>query len=193
MPRQRPMPVVVLAGVDRHHIEVVEGSVLLSLPEPVLLRHEIDVQQGELTRQVWDRSGLVERRDVGLDHTCLSCALRFEIVPTLVRLAQTGRWRSVTVSLPVAAEPAPLVRSIRQMVVDERPAAELVEVRSVVTCVSGASFQADLSVTTCSTSAIRPATMVTTARSARCSPSNWSTPMCGPSATARRTPRRWPS
>jgi G3E family GTPase len=144
MPRDRQLPLVVLAGVDRGDLEVVEGSVMLSLPSPVLVRHEIDVQGGTLTRHVSEAAGPIERRVTGLDHACMSCALRYEIVPTLVRLAESNRWRSAVVSLPVAAEPAPVVRGLSHMVVDGRPAAERIRVDSTVGCVGGARFRADL-------------------------------------------------
>jgi G3E family GTPase len=126
------LPVVVLSGVRSEDQDLSALSVACSLPVPVLLRHELHVAEGYLRRIVSDTTGVLEDVRVPLEHACLTCALRYEIVPTLVRLAKDHAWSSVLLSLPAAAEPLPLVRAIQQTVVDGRPVADWVDVRSVV-------------------------------------------------------------
>jgi G3E family GTPase len=126
------LPVVVLSGVRSEEQDLTALSIACSLPEPVVLRHELHAAEGYLRRVVSDTSGVVEDVRVPLDHACLTCALRHEIVPTLVRLAKQRTWSSVLLCLPAAAEPLPLVRAIQQTVVDGSPVAGQVEVRSVV-------------------------------------------------------------
>jgi G3E family GTPase len=126
------LPVVVLSGVRSEDQDLSALSVACSLPLPVVLRHELHVAEGYLRRIVSDTTGVLEDVRVPLEHACLTCALRYEIVPTLVRLAKDHAWSSVLLGLPAAAEPLPLVRAIQQTVVDGRPVADWVDVRSVV-------------------------------------------------------------
>lgn len=107
-------------------------GVACSLPTPLVLRHELNVTKGYLRRVASDSTGVVEDVMIPLEHACLTCALRYEILPTLVRLAQSRTWPTVLLSLPEAAEPLPLVRAIAQTVVDGHQVSDWVEVRSVV-------------------------------------------------------------
>ncbi|HSJ22621.1 MAG TPA: GTP-binding protein [Nocardioidaceae bacterium] len=126
------LPVVVLSGVRKDEQDLAALSVACSLPEPVVLRHELHVTEGYLRRVVSDTAGVVEDVSIPLEHACLTCALRYEIVPSLVRLAKDNAWSSVLLNLPTAAEPLPLVRAIQHTVVDGRPVSDWLDVRSVI-------------------------------------------------------------
>lgn len=139
-----PLPVVVLSALTRDLLEPVELSITFGLPNPVFVRHELDAAAGTVTRVVSDASGLVEREVVPLDHTCLSCALRHEIVPTLTRLAQTRRWSSIALSLPPATLPLPLVEAIAGMARVSAPVRRAIRVASILTVVEAGSLVADL-------------------------------------------------
>lgn len=133
------LPVVVLCGSSRESQAVAAMSLALELPQPVVVRHEIDVDAGFIRRVVSDSTGVLEDVRVPVEHACLTCALRYEIVPTMVRLAQEAgsRWASAVLDLPESVEVVPVVRALRHMVVGGRPAGRYVDVRSVLAAVEG--------------------------------------------------------
>jgi G3E family GTPase len=102
-PEAAAVPVVLVTGVDP---EAMAGAVVglqFDLPGAVAVRHDIDPEAQTLTRTVSDVSGLLEREVLDLDHACVACALREDVVPTILRLATSGRWDSLLVHLPVGA------------------------------------------------------------------------------------------
>lgn len=80
------------------------------LPDAVAVRHTIDVERQVLTRVVSDVSGIVEREEIDLAHACVTCAIREEIVPTLERLGDQGKWSAIVSCLPIAAEARQVAR-----------------------------------------------------------------------------------
>lgn len=128
----RPVPVVVLSGVDPDAMATTLVGLQFDLPEAVAVRHHIDVERGVLTRTVSDMGGEVERHEVLLEHACVTCALREDVVPTLERLARDGRWRTIVAHLPVGAEAAQLCTALSR---DIR-LARVLRVSSVVAAVS---------------------------------------------------------
>ncbi|MFC7505879.1 GTP-binding protein [Nocardioides sp. CPCC 206347] len=102
------VPVVLIAGVDPDAMASTMVGLQFDLPGAVAVRHAIDVERGLLTRTVSDLSGVVETHETLLEHACVSCAIREDIVPTLERLARDGRWQSIVAHLPVGAEAAHL-------------------------------------------------------------------------------------
>ncbi len=97
-------PVIVITGTDRAAMDSAMVAVLWDLPSAVAVAHRINPTAQVLTRVVSDSSGVIEREDIPLEHACISCALREDIVPTLERLARDGRWRTIVSCLPIAAE-----------------------------------------------------------------------------------------
>ncbi|WP_067430343.1 GTP-binding protein [Nocardioides jensenii] len=136
----RQLPVVLLAGLTRTSMETVESAVALTLPDAALARFEIDVIGGAVTRVVSDATGVVERDTVPLDHTCLSCALRHEIVPTLARLAESGRWGTLVLSLPAGCHASALVHGLPSLLA-RRPRLRMA---AVVAALHGPSLLEDL-------------------------------------------------
>ncbi|MFW6772697.1 GTP-binding protein [Nocardioides sp. CPCC 205120] len=96
--------VVLVTGVAPDAMAAAQLSLLWDLPDAVAVRHHIDLDRGVLERVVSDLTGVVEHVEVELEHACVSCALREDVLPTLDRLARDGRWRSVVAQLPVGAE-----------------------------------------------------------------------------------------
>jgi len=140
----RPTPVVVLTGLTRSVLEPVELSITFGLTAPALVRHELDATAGTVTRLVSDVTGIIEREVVPLDHTCITCALRHEIVPSLTRLAESGRWAALVLSLPPATQPQPLVEAITAMIRSSAPVRRAVRLGAVVAAVETASLEHDL-------------------------------------------------
>lgn len=97
-------PIVLLTGLDADALASVLVGVSWDLPRAVAVRHEIDPERQVLTRTVSDLTGVLEREEFELEHACVNCALREDIIPTLERLARDGRWESVIACLPLGAE-----------------------------------------------------------------------------------------
>ncbi|GAA4730789.1 GTP-binding protein [Isoptericola chiayiensis] len=102
----------VLVGVD----PVLRDSTLTGLafdaPSTVTVKHDLHVADGTLRRVVVDVTGVVEDETIPLEHACVSCCVREDAVPTLARLAATGRWTDIVLALPVTAEPLPVTRGL---------------------------------------------------------------------------------
>ncbi|MET3961076.1 G3E family GTPase [Marmoricola sp. OAE513] len=97
-------PLVVVTGVDPAAIDAAMIGPSWDLPDAVAVRHRIDPESQVLTRIVSHAGGIVEHVDIPLEHACVTCALREDILPTLERLGRDKRWRSVLAALPAAAE-----------------------------------------------------------------------------------------
>ncbi|WP_341926566.1 GTP-binding protein [Nocardioides psychrotolerans] len=133
-------PVVLLTGVDTPTLEAAMVSMLFDLPQAVAVRHRIDVEAQVLHRSVSDLSGVVEREEIELEHACVSCALREDIIPTLERVARDGRWATVLAALPTGAEAGQVCNVLSW---DTRLARHL-RVATVVTALDGSDIVEDL-------------------------------------------------
>ncbi|SEE67337.1 CobW family GTP-binding protein [Jiangella alba] len=100
----RTTPVVLVTGVAPEAMAAATIALQWDLPDAVVVQHRIDVGRSVLMRTVSDVSGVVEDERIDLEHACVSCAIREDIVPTLVRLAAAERWGAVVAQLPPGAE-----------------------------------------------------------------------------------------
>lgn len=133
-------PIAIVTGV---HVEAMSATVLslmLDLPDPVVIRHRIDLERSVLVRMVSDITGIVDHQEIDLEHACVPCAVREDVVPTIERVARDARWRSVIVQLPVAAQPGQVCVVLSQ----ERDLAGALGISSVVTALDGADLEDDL-------------------------------------------------
>lgn len=113
-----PVPVVTLASLDPVLREAAADGLLCDLSDAVVVRHDLIIHvagdsSGHLRRVVYDRTCVYEDVLLPLEHACLSCALREDILPVLDRLARTPVG-AVVLALPVAAEPLTVVRTIAE-------------------------------------------------------------------------------
>jgi G3E family GTPase len=134
------VPLILLTGVDPAAMATTMVGLQFDLPGAVAVRHHIDVERQVLTRTVSDVTGLVERREIELEHACVTCAIREDIVPTLERVARSGRWQSIVALLPIGAEAAHLCSALRR---DTR-LARLLRTSAVLTAVGTAHPLRDL-------------------------------------------------
>ncbi|MCX6400580.1 MAG: GTP-binding protein [Propionibacteriales bacterium] len=134
------VPVVLLSGVDPDAMATTMVGLQFDLPDAVAVRHAIDVDRQLLTRTVSDVTGVIEQHETFLDHACVSCAMREDIVPTLERLARDGRWQSIVAHLPVGAEAAHLCSALA---LDSR-LARFLRVSAVVAAIGSAQPVRDL-------------------------------------------------
>lgn len=133
-------PTFLVTGTHPDAMAAATIGLQFDLPDAVVVRHELDAAAGHLIRTVSDLSGLLEREVVALDHACASCAVREDILPTLQRLAELGRWGSLVAHLPIAADARSLCRALAQ----DRSLAPLVRVAGVVAALDGAATVDDL-------------------------------------------------
>ncbi|WP_203336081.1 CobW family GTP-binding protein [Nocardioides limicola] len=96
--------VVLVSGVDPAPMASALVSLQWDLARAVAVRHHIDPDRSVLERVVSDASGVIEHEEMLLEHACVTCALREDIVPTLERLAADGRWDSIIAHLPIGCE-----------------------------------------------------------------------------------------
>ncbi len=133
-------PLVLLTGIDPEALASAMIALQWDVPGAVAVRHEIDVEDQVLTRTVSDASGIVERVHLDLDHACVSCALREDIMPTLVRLADDGQWSTIIAHLPVSSDATQVCRVLDH----DDSLARTLHVASVVAVVNGPTVRADL-------------------------------------------------
>ena len=107
-------PLIVVTGVDPAAMDCAMVSLAWDLPRAVTVRHRIDPESQVLTRTVSDATGVLEQEQIPLEHACVSCALREDIVPTLERLGRDDRWSNVVAGLPNATEAGQLAHILGQ-------------------------------------------------------------------------------
>lgn len=142
------LPVTAVTAVDAASRDAVVLSVQLDAPDAVVVRHDLaGAGQGFLRRVVSDGTGVLEDVVVPLEHACLSCAVREDLLPTLVRVAELGRWRAALLALPLASEPVPVVRGLLGLLggaAAGRAVRERLHLAGVVAAVDGATAVGDL-------------------------------------------------
>lgn len=105
-------PLVVVTGVDPSSMDATLLSLAWDLPRAVSVRHRIAPDSQVLTRTVSDVTGVVEQEQIQLEHACVSCAIREDILPTLERCARDGRWSSIVSGLPTGTEAHQLAHAL---------------------------------------------------------------------------------
>lgn len=139
---EHPLPVVLVVGLTSTASAAAGLAVQCDLPGAVVVRH--DFADGRLHRVVSDLGGVLEREVVELEHGCLSCALREDVVPTLLRLAEAGRWRQIVGVLPPTVDPLPVCRMLGHGRHAGRAIGQWLELRSVLAAVDVAAVVPDV-------------------------------------------------
>lgn len=103
--------VTVVNAVDPVLRGTAAANLVCEVPGAVVVGHEL-LPEG-LRRVVWDGSGVREDEVLVLEHACLSCAVREDVLPTLERVLATAP-PAVVLTPPVAAEPVPVLRALLQ-------------------------------------------------------------------------------
>ncbi len=131
------VPLVVVSSIDPVMPQVLASGLLCDVPDLTVIRHEISAAEHRLRRVVTRADRVEEDVDVELEHTCLSCALRADIVPTVVRVA-AQQPAAIALVLPVTADPVPAVHALARLRGDG------VRVRATVAAVDAHRFEWDL-------------------------------------------------
>jgi G3E family GTPase len=132
--------VIAVTGVDPDAMATVMVGLLWDLAGAVTVQHRIDPERQVLLRVVSDMTGELDREEFPLEHACVSCALREDVIPTLERLARDGRWRTVVACLPVGAEAV----QVGHVVAADTRLARHLRLSSVVAALDGGSVVEDL-------------------------------------------------
>lgn len=133
-------PLVVFTSIDPSAMDAAMMSLSWDVPRAVVVRHRIDPHSQVLTRTVSHAGGILEQEETPLEHACVSCALREDILPTLERLARDERWSTIVAGLPVGTEATQLVHAVAR---DARLARYL-RLSSVVAAVVARGAERDL-------------------------------------------------
>lgn len=140
----RVVPVLVVASIDLVARDSFVSGLLLDLPRAAAVSHDFDpaAEGGGLRRVVLDRDGVRYDDRRQLDHACLSCAVREDLVPSIAQLAGDGRWHQLVVALPVSADPQTVVALLHHEIAQARCGP--VALAGVVTLVDPATLTDDL-------------------------------------------------
>jgi G3E family GTPase len=140
------LPVTLLGGFAPAVRDAVAGVWLATTPGVVLIEHDLSRlhTEGLVRRTVRDGLTVIEDETIALDHGCISCALREDVLPTLLRLARSGRWNHVVLALPQVVEHDAVVAVLEDAVVEGVSIADHVRVDGVVCVVDARTVIADL-------------------------------------------------
>lgn len=92
------MHLIIVTSLDALSRNGAASSLAEALPGTPVVLHDL-LDDGVVTRRIHRDEHLVEREATVLDHGCLSCTVRLDLAPTLLRLAATGVVRAI-VGLP---------------------------------------------------------------------------------------------
>lgn len=135
--------VTLIAGLHPLATRDIADQLLRADPSALVISHELTemLLTGAVYREVRDASGILEDSRFEPDHPCLSCTLRDDLLPTLVRLSETYPGRHLLVALPAAVEPEAVANVCQWCLVDGKPVTDSVRLDSVVTVCDAASIR----------------------------------------------------
>ena len=82
------VPVVLVAGLHGPARAALVDRLLREHPRAEVIHHDLRrVSDGEVVRIVRDAHGVIDRTEVRLAHGCVSCTVREDLLPELVRRA----------------------------------------------------------------------------------------------------------
>ncbi|MEU9480230.1 GTP-binding protein [Streptomyces sp. NPDC048191] len=100
------LPVAIVGGLHADARRAAVEEILRTVPGSVALHHDLtSAVDSAVHWTVRDADGLLGSGDAPLVHDCACCALREDLVPELLRLAQDGTYRLAVVELWDSVEP----------------------------------------------------------------------------------------
>jgi G3E family GTPase len=81
-------------------------------PAAVIVLHDL-LENGRVIRRVFARSGPVERAETLLEHGCLSCTVRLDVVPTVERLLALGE-DQIIIGLPPGVPSSTAIQALKR-------------------------------------------------------------------------------
>ncbi|WP_433796815.1 CobW family GTP-binding protein [Actinoplanes sp. CA-252034] len=137
--------VTVLSGFSPGAVHATAQALLLAEDRLLAIRHDLGrIREGLLRRTVRSATEVIQDDTVETVHGCVSCTLREDVLPTLVRLARTRPGDDLLLVLPPSIEPEALAAASAHCTVDGAPVTEAVRFDSYVTVVDTDRFLDDL-------------------------------------------------
>lgn len=137
-------PLVLVAGLHDDQVRATAAALRAQDPaRTALVHHDLrGIADGVVHRAV--RHGDQEQRStLELAHGCVSCTLREDLLPLLRRLAADPEVGRLVVRLDPAIEPEAICWALNNVLLGDRPVAEDVDLRAVLTAVDEASWLTD--------------------------------------------------
>ncbi|MER5325191.1 CobW family GTP-binding protein [Streptosporangium roseum] len=104
-------PVVLVAGLHAQARTAAVDRLLHDHPGAVAIHHDLrSVTTGRVERLVRDRSGVLDLAEIHLAHGCVTCTVREDLLPQLIRRAATASL--LVVDLWDSVEPRPVAEAI---------------------------------------------------------------------------------
>ncbi|MEV0720067.1 GTP-binding protein [Asanoa sp. NPDC050611] len=137
--------VTVLAGFNPAATAAVTSLLQFADPRLVSVSHDLSqVREGMLRRVVRTAAEVLEDEATTLLHGCVSCTLREDVLPALVRLGRTRPGSDIALLLPRVVEPEAVAGACARCAVDGRLVTDVVRFDSYVTVVDAATLLTDL-------------------------------------------------
>ncbi|MGK5531477.1 CobW family GTP-binding protein [Streptomyces sp. URMC 129] len=109
------LPVVLVGGLHGDARRVAVTRLLRTVPGSLALHHDLSgATRSTVTRTVRDAGGLLGSGETPLVNDCACCALRADLVPELIRLADEGTCRLAVVELWDSVEPKSMAEVIAE-------------------------------------------------------------------------------
>ena len=109
------MHITVISSLDALCRQQACQDAAAATPGDVVVLHDL-LENGVVIRRIFSQSRLLESAQTQLEHGCLSCTVRLDLVPTIERLLERGETQAI-IGLPpavsaearsdAAASPAP--------------------------------------------------------------------------------------
>lgn len=145
--RHRPA-VTVLSGFSPSAVQAAARALLIADDTLIAISHDITgIRDGRVRRTVESGDRVLERSDVEMVHGCVSCTLREDVLPTLVRLARERPRSDQLLVLPPAVEPEAVAAACSHALVDGLPVTAAVRFDSYVTVIDADRFLDDVTST----------------------------------------------
>lgn len=143
MTDQHRVPLVLVSGVAEAPARCLADRLVGRSPSTALVHHDLrPADEGFLHRYV--RLGDHDSLDaVPLDHDCVSCTLREDLLPLLRRLAREPSVERIVLRLDEALEPEQVCEELHRVLLDGSPVVEDVRIEAVATAIDHATWLAD--------------------------------------------------
>ncbi|WP_329561424.1 CobW family GTP-binding protein [Kitasatospora sp. NBC_01266] len=147
MPEELRLPVVVVAGLHEAERRQAVRELLAGCVDAVVLQHDLrDASAGVVHRRIRDAKGEFAPTRVPLTNDCPCCAVREDLLPELLRIAEAGQYGLAVVELWGGSDPHPIVELIAGGEVAGRCMHDAVELAGVVATVDPLRLIGELSV-----------------------------------------------
>jgi len=104
------MHVTVVTSLDVFCRQQACAALAAQSPGTIVVFHDL-LEGGVVVRRIFKDGDLLERSEAALEHGCLSCTVRLDVVPTVDRLLEAGR--RVVLGLPPAVASSAAVHALR--------------------------------------------------------------------------------